>query len=226
MTDIRHMVDSHMRCVFQIIVKGLLCFRRWFDMFFLDRLLIRSFNGTHPKNVFNYRYEFFLENLDPEDVVIDAGCGTGFILSKIASRIKKGYGLDHDQRLTEYWKAFAHGQNVEPVLADLATFDFASFRSKARYNVCIVSHILEHIEDVPSFLKRINADRLLICVPSQENWRAQLLIHLGLPFKTDSTHFREYTRSMLRDELERAGYRPVLMGFNAEGEIVCRAEKG
>jgi SAM-dependent methyltransferase len=206
-------------------VRAYLSLRRWLDACFLDRALIRLFNGVHPKNIFNYRHEFFFENVGPGDVVIDAGCGTGFILSKIASRIKKGYGLDYDQRLTEYWKAFAHGENVEPVLADLSTFDFASFRSKTRYNVCIVSHILEHIEDVPSFLKRIGADRLLICVPSQENWRAQLLIHFGLPYLTDPTHYREYTRSMLRDELERAGYRPVLMGFNAEGEIVCRAEK-
>jgi SAM-dependent methyltransferase len=195
------------------------------DAYLLERVLIRVFCGVHPKNVFNYRYEFFLENVGPVDVVIDAGCGTGLILNKIASRIKKGYGLDHDPRLPEYWKAFVHGDNVEPVLTDLSTFDFASFRSKTGYNLCIVSHILEHIEDVPSFLKRINADRLLICVPSQENWRAQLLIHLGLPFKTDPTHFREYTRELLRNELERAGYRPVLMGFNAEGEITCRAEK-
>jgi SAM-dependent methyltransferase len=206
-------------------VRSCFAWRRWLDARFLDRALIRLFHGVHPKNIFNYRWEFFAENVGPEDIVIDAGCGTGLILSKIAGQIKKGYGLDCDQRLSEYWKAFPHGENVEPVLADLYSFDFTGFKRRTGYGVCIVSHVLEHIEDVPAFLKRINADRLLICVPSQENWRTQLLVHLGLPYKTDPTHFREYTRDMLRLELAAAGYRVVSMGFNAEGEITCRAEK-
>jgi SAM-dependent methyltransferase len=183
------------------------------------------FKGVHPKNIFNYRSEFFMEQVGVQDVVIDAGCGTGLILGKIASRIKAGYGIDYDPKLPQYWNAFPHGDNVEPVLADLTLFDFAAFRRKTGFNVCILSHVLEHIEKPVAFLERINAPRLLICVPSQENWRAQLLIHLGLPYFSDPTHFREYTRTILRDELERAGYKVVTMGFNAEGEIVCHAQK-
>lgn len=194
-------------------------------MRFLDRVLIRAFNGIHPKNIFNYRYEFFAENIRSQDVVIDVGCGTGLILSKIAASIQKGYGLDSDPRLEQYWRSFPHGDNVDYVSADFGTFDFQAFRKRTAYSVCMVSHVLEHVADVPSFLRKINAPSLLICVPSQENWRTRLLIHWGLPYSTDPGHYREYTRAMLREELAAAGYRVEIMGFNAEGEIVCRAVK-
>ncbi|MEI6437724.1 MAG: class I SAM-dependent methyltransferase [Candidatus Omnitrophota bacterium] len=200
--------------------------RRTLDSRFLDRALIRVFGGVHPKNVFNYRWEFFAEHVSSDDVVIDVGCGTGLILSKITSKIKAGYGLDHDPKLEKYWLAFPHGDNIKPVTVDWHSFDFEAFARKTGYGVAIFSHVLEHIEDVPALLKRVKAARLLICVPSQENWRTQLLIHWGLPFMTDPTHFREYTRAMLRAELEVVGYRVLEMGFNAEGEIVCSAVAG
>ncbi len=199
--------------------------RNWVERRLFERFLIRFFKGIHPKNIFNYRYEFFAENVSPEDVVIDIGCGTGLILNKIASYIKEGYGIDSDPKLVRHWKMSQRDGNVKFVQADLRKFDFTGFFREAGYNVCILSHLLEHIEDPVAFLKRINASRLLICVPSQENWRTQLLIYLGLPYLSDTTHFREYTRAMLKDELVRAGYCVETMGFNAEGEIVCRAQK-
>jgi hypothetical protein len=76
---------------------------------------------------------------------------------------------------------------------------------------------------VPSLLKKVGAKELLICVPSQENWYRQTLKHLGLRYTTDPTHFREYTRAELKEELARAGYDVTTMGFNAEGEIICSA---
>jgi hypothetical protein len=120
---------------------------------------------------------------------------------------------------------FPHSGNIEPIVADFHAFDFPAFRRRTGYNVCIASHVLEHIKDVPALLRRIDAPRLLICVPSQENWRTQLMVNLKLPYHTDPGHFREYTRDMLRKELETAGYRVASMGFNSEGEIVCRAER-
>jgi SAM-dependent methyltransferase len=207
------------------IVKLYLGTRRLADRYVLNRALIRLFGGIHPKNVFNYRYEFFADNVGPDDVVLDVGCGTGLILSKVCDRINAGCGLDRDPRLPEHWHRFPRGSNLRYVQGDFLTFDFAAFRREFAYNVCIVSHVLEHIDDVPSFLRRIDAERLLVCVPSQENWRTQLLIALGLPYFTDSTHRREYSRAMLSAELDAAGYAVRSIGFNAEGEITCLAER-
>jgi len=115
--------------------------------------------------------------------------------------------------------------NIEYTVSDIFDINYKSLKKDIKYNTAILSHILEHIKDVPSFLKRLNAEKLLICVPSQENWRTKLLIEMGLPYFSDSTHYREYTRKMLINDLSKAGYKVSYIGFNPEGEIVCKAVK-
>ena len=46
----------------------------------ISRLTVKIFDGLHPTNVFNFRNEFFLDNVDENDVVIDVACGTGLTL--------------------------------------------------------------------------------------------------------------------------------------------------
>jgi SAM-dependent methyltransferase len=190
----------------------------------LHSIAIRYFDGLHPKNIFHYRSEFFLSNLSPGDRVIDVACGTGRILSAIAPSIEKGLGLDlSDQNLIECQRLHEK-KNLEFKKSDVLKENYSLLRTQFPYNKAIFSHILEHIEDVPALLRAVAAEEVLICVPSQENWHRQTLKHLGLRYTTDPTHFREYTRPMLLEELNSAGYAVLEMNFNSEGEIVCRAK--
>lgn len=184
----------------------------------------KYFDGLHPKNHFHYRSEFFIENLNSEDVVVDIACGTGLILSNIAPHVKKAFGIENHPENLKHCLEKHQKSNLEFIDKNLFDINYDLFKKETGYNTVIISHILEHIEDAVGFLKRIKADKLLICVPSQENWYRQLLIYFDLPYMTDATHFREYTREMLRSELLNAGYEVISMGFNAEGEIICRAE--
>jgi SAM-dependent methyltransferase len=202
-------------------------FARWnwpFHEWFLDRLSIRAFGGLHPKNIYNFRADFFKENLSQEDVVLDIACGTGRLLKIVAPQIKFGLGLDYSEQnivLCQKEKT----ENISFLKGDILQFDYAKLIKEHHFTTAILSHILEHLEKPVPFLRQLSIKKLLICVPSQENWRAQLKKNLGVFYFSDKTHFREYTRAMLQEELQSAGYKVHWLGFNSEGEINAIAEK-
>ncbi len=208
-----------------IILRNWLRYRERWNTRIYNSIAIPLFCGLHPKNVFNYRNEFFIENVKKDDIVLDVACGTGLILYKIAPFVSKGYGIDISPQNIRICNGKHDHQNIEYLEEDIFRFDYENFKEKTRFNVVILSHILEHIEDVPSFLRKIKGETLLICVPSQENWETQLKKNLGIRYMTDETHFREYTRKILVDELTYADYSVEYIGFNQEAEIICRAEK-
>jgi SAM-dependent methyltransferase len=210
----------------KVIPRALKPYLRYHDRiheFVISRCGFAMFDGLHPKNVFNYRSEFFVENVDKGDIVIDIACGTGLILKKLSPFIARGYGIELSKQNLKICGAKHSAKNIEYIDDDLFRIDYRNLKRELGYNTAIFSHILEHVEDVPALLSTVDAEKLLICVPSQENWYSQLLIHLSLPYFKDSTHYREYTRSMLRKELSLAGYEIEFLGFNQEGEIVCKA---
>lgn len=199
---------------------------KWIQPFhdwFLDRLSIRAHQGLHPKNVYNYRSDFFVQSVGREDVVVDIACGTGQILKAIGPRIKKGVGLDYDPKNLQLCRKQLPANNLEFRQADVLATDYHKLKAETGFDTAILSHILEHVKEPVGFLEKIGAKKLLICVPSQENWRMQLKKSLNLPILSDPTHFREYTRDLLEEELGEAGYQIESMGFNQEGEIICKA---
>lgn len=204
-----------------------------FYIFLLDRWIMpqiselgmKLFNGLHPKNVFHYRSRFFRERVTNNDIVLDIGCGTGKILFDIKDSIKQGIGIDYSEHNLNLCRTQHPANNIIYEKSDFLTADFNTLKQKYHYNTVILSHVLEHIEDSIGFLQKINTQKLLLCVPSQENWLIQLKIHLGLPYLSDPTHFREYTCDMLQKEVQDAGYHIDYIGYNSEAEIICYAQK-
>lgn len=186
------------------------------------RIAPRAYGGTHPKNVFHYRVEFFAENVGADDVVLDLACGQGGILKRIGWKIKRGIGLDQNARGLALARQGAPA-NLEFRESDITGPGVGSLIREAGVTKIVLSHILEHLPNPVDFLRGLEGRELLICVPSEENWYRQTLKDLGLNHLSDPTHYREYTRATLSEHLQAAGYRPTSIGFNAEGEITCRA---
>ena len=214
-----------MKNLLKMTLKNYLKYHEKFHRRIISKCGKAIFEGLHPKNVFNFRSEFFIQNVNESDVVIDIACGTGVILSKIAPLIKRGYGIELSRNILDICKSKHSAENIEYIESDLFKVDYEKLKKETGYTTAIFSHILEHVEDVSALLSRVNADKLLICVPSQENWYTQLLTHLGLPYFKESTHYREYTREMLKKELALVSYQVDFIGFNPEGEIICKAMK-
>lgn len=182
----------------------------------IDRLSIRAYNGLHPKNIFNYRAQFFLDKIKKDESVLDIACGSGALIKLLSKNARQLLGIDihiENKKIDNY----------EFLSADIFSVDYKALQAKYSFDVVILSHILEHIEYPVEFLKKIEVKKLLICVPSEENWKTTLKKNLNVFYKSDNSHFREYTREKLQSELTSAGFQINAIGFNSEGEITCEA---
>jgi SAM-dependent methyltransferase len=199
--------------IYRFIFKVYIACRDWFDnRFFVN--LGRLFRLPHPKMYYDYRVREFLKWLTPSDRVADLACGTGKLARTIRSQNIYALGIDVKTPLNynptdfEFFKMDILNPGIDPVLR------------KHEINTIALSHILEHIEDSVGFLKRFGGfEKILICVPSQENWRHQFKKSLGLDSRLDHTHFREYTLDMLKEETEQAGLQLIDSHYTSEGEI-------
>lgn len=178
-----------------------------------------------PKEIFGYRHEFFLLHVGKDDVVLDVACGTGTILFMIKDRIKRGYGVDYSSKQIKLCNKFHSADNLSFHEADVITLDYNHLKKEIRYNVAVFSHFLEHVENVSDLLMKVNADVILVCVPSSEGWYRKMMIALDLDNRTDRGHYKEYDIDTLIAELHEAGYSPDNIGYNSDGDIVCCARK-
>jgi SAM-dependent methyltransferase len=216
--------ENHSKPIYKQPVRFLLKAEKAFRARLVDPFAIKLFGGLHPKNVFQYRAQFFQEFLSPNDRVIDIACGTGAALHYLAPHVQAGLGIEMNSTVVAIAKARSP-ENVSYVQANIFEVDYAKIQREFRYNVAIFSHILEHLEQPEEILKQVNASKVLICVPSEENWYRQLLKNMGLDHRSDPDHVREYDRASVRSILEKTGYRVTFVGFNPEGEIMGVGER-
>lgn len=214
-----------LRGLCKLIFKSYLKCYRWINGKMYVRFCQPLFDGLHPANVFYYRHEFFIENISPEDIVIDIACGTGKLLYETSPYMYKGYGIEINTTNFKLCNNKHNVDNIEYILGDIFKADYVKLKEITNYTVAFYSHILEHVEDVAHLLNKVNADKILICVPSQENWLTQMLKYFELPYFSCNSHYREYTREMLTNELIASGYSISSLSFNSEGELICCATK-
>ena len=170
--------------------------------------------GVHPKHrIINYK-DWFNSKISKDDVVLDIGSKTGEMAFHMSNKCKNVYGIEiekhsHDEALKRYSK-----ENLKFVNADATNFNYVNEINK-NISVVTMSNVLEHIDNRKEFLrdiiKQINNKnkkvKILIRVPSIEReWVTPLKKSLGLVWKLDRTHFTEYTKEELNDELKSINY--------------------
>jgi SAM-dependent methyltransferase len=136
--------------------------------------------------------------------VIDIGCGPGRLSRLAAGYAGRVVGIDQSPADIKTARQLSEGQNIEYLIGDV-TVDL----SDSRFDVAMLVHVLEHIDDVDQLLTAIRkiAPLLIIEVPDFEADPLNMARHtLGCPYYSDGDHIREYSLPVLKQQLERNGW--------------------
>lgn len=140
----------------------------------------------------------------PGATVIDIGCGPGR-MSRLAARYaSRVVGIDQSGADIQTARQMSGEQNIEYIVGDV-TVDL----SHSRFDVAMLVHVIEHIEDVDHLLTAIRkiARVLIIEVPDFDADPLNMARReLGCPYYSDGDHLREYSLPMLEQQLERNGW--------------------
>jgi 2-polyprenyl-3-methyl-5-hydroxy-6-metoxy-1,4-benzoquinol methylase len=150
----------------------------------------------------NY-HQFFVDKVGENDTVLDIGCGNGALTYDVAQKAKKVVGIDLNERNITTAKKTYSRENIEYICGDALTYF-----PKEKFDVIILSNVLEHIDKRVEFLDSFKslAPKILIRVPMlNRSWIDIYKKELGLEYRLDKTHFIEYTFEGFEDELGEAG---------------------
>lgn len=171
----------------------------------ISYLSIKYEGGTHPKHRLLQYHKFFLENIKENDSVLDIGCGNGELAFDISKKANRVLAVDIDPKKISVAQKKYIGQNITYKIAD-ATKDLGT----EKFDVVILSNVLEHIENRIEFLNSIMplATTFLIRVPMlSRDWIPLYKKELGIEWRLDLTHFTEFTKESFYKETGNAGYK-------------------
>jgi 2-polyprenyl-3-methyl-5-hydroxy-6-metoxy-1,4-benzoquinol methylase len=170
----------------------------------ISKFAIVTEGGLHPKHRLMNYHQFFLNHIEPNDRILDIGCGNGALAFDLAQKAARVTGIDTNAKNQNAWERRYVAQNLHYLIADATTY-----QSTERFDAVVLSNVLEHIEHRVEFLQAIKhlASKFLIRVPMiDRDWITLYKKELGLDWRLDKTHFTEYTLETFKEELEQAGY--------------------
>jgi len=173
----------------------------------ISKYSVKMEDGIHPKHRLTKYHEFFINNINSEDNVLDIGCGNGYNTYKIAEKAGSVVGIDIDEDNIRLARENFQGDNIEYIKGDATTYLF-----KEKFDVIILSNVLEHIENRIDFLKQIRklGKKFLIRVPLfDREWLVLYKKEYNIDYMLDNTHCTEYTLKSFMDELDEAGLEAV-----------------
>jgi len=189
------------------------------------------------KSNFTSSHSFALEQVNPREIVLDIGCGEGYVSSKLRKRECQVAGCDwrvNDTMRTHYDAVFA---------TDLNKPDF-SVTGAQRFDVIMLLDVIEHLQNPENFLDILHTwcvamnPRLVITTPNIAFFIQRIMLLLG-QFNygkrgiLDKTHTRLFTFGSLRRILKNAGFNivsiegipapfPLAFGNNGFSEMMLK----
>lgn len=152
---------------------------------------------NHPFRIFSKK--FILVNINEHDIVLDIGCHLGDITSMLAEQAKEVVGIDHDKQAIEIARQRHQKNNLTFIHGD--ALEFLNGNQK-KFNILILSHILEHLDNPKEFLMKFKDQfqSIYIEVPDFDRY---YLNHyrkdLGLKLiYSDDDHVSEFDRDELK----------------------------
>lgn len=153
---------------------------------------------NHPIRKFSI--DFILRNITENDIVLDLGCKYGELATLISKKAKKTVGIDHDK------KAIDKANELNTDVSEKLTFvhdDALNYlnSTKEKFDVLILSHILEHLDDPISFLQSFKQffKKIYIELPDfDKTYLNQYRLDMNRKLiYSDSDHINEFSREEL-----------------------------
>ena len=159
---------------------------------------------NHPNKI--YSLNFLMNNIKESYVVLDLGCKYGEISYKIANKARKVIGIDHDKTAVEIAKSRYNKDNLTFIHSE--AIDYLS-KSKEKFNVLILSHTLEHLDEPEKFIINYKRyfDYIFIELPDFDlSYLNHYRYSLKLPLiYTDDDHIWEFDRDEIKKLCEKCG---------------------
>ena len=95
------------------------------------------------------------KHLNPRDIVLDYGCGTGTIANEIAADVSEIHGSDISSGMIEVAKRTASERNIENINYARSTIFDEQYQNE-KFDVITAFNILHLVEDLPKVIMRIN----------------------------------------------------------------------
>jgi hypothetical protein len=156
--------------------------------------------AEHPGRV-AFR-KFILDSIKETDTVLDLGCNRGDRSSIVAEKAKEVIGIDFDEPVIARARALYERENLKFYNGEALKFMQENKRS---FDVLILSHILEHLDEPKNFLTDFKNyfKRIYIEVPDFD-WT--YLNHYRRDFNvsliySDQDHISEFDRDELKSLL-------------------------
>ncbi len=184
--------------------------------------------GIHPKHSLTKYHDFFIENILNGENVLDIGCGYGAVATSVALKKDKSkiIGIDYDEN-----KLSQAIENNKLKNLKFVSLDATKNIPKGKWDVIILSNVLEHISKRVLFLKKVvqnsKCRKILIRVPCFErDWEVPMRKKLKINFYSDNDHKIEHTIQQFLDEMIEVGIN-VTETKTTWGEIwaVCKINK-
>lgn len=183
----------------------------------IDRIDLQDSQGWLDHLTYHLvRYKFAYRIINPNDIVLDYGCGSGYGSRMLAEKASKVIGIDNDMQAIISAKSSYTKENLTFIEVDLLQ-DEGLFPS-AMFDVIICYEVIEHLE-------RHNGIELLRQLRQKLKSNGILLLSCPKykPYEERSParkrlHLHEYTYKDLNDSLESVFARHII--FTQTDEII------
>ena len=115
----------------------------------INSTAIRHEGGSHPKHRLTAYHDFFTARIGPGDRVLDVGCGGGELAWDLARTGAEVVGADFSGQALERARKREH-ERLSFVRADVT-----AQLPPGRFDVIVMSNVLEHIEERVGLLKKL-----------------------------------------------------------------------
>jgi len=168
-------------------------------------------------NLINY-----LDFLDQNDFVLDAGCGSGNTLLEFCKKVQYIVGIDCNGECIKFLEQRLKDLQIKNVAAEkLDLLEIGSL--ELRFNKIIMTEVIEHVteEYLKKMLREIDKvitpdGKILITTPNYRSLWSSIELFLDffklLPKLRDEQHIAKYTWKKLSEIANQTNYRVVAKG--------------